>query len=1048
MLGRRMLAFVFLITLFAGLAPVSGAVARDATDDGYRARVEETVVTLRSPVLLADIAPVLSRLPAPIVSIEHTGASRGGFLVGQDPIDVALRRYREAHTAAGLEGAPRIFLIRLAGDVSRRALARAGLRVRTVLKIPAGTTVAAIGRGRALRVVGDGEPAPGRARIEGVSARTTTGGKDHAWMPDRGTIEGIEGSSGMHIIHQTLEWVNSGPDQTFLGNHAFEHDLKLYDDGAPSDDDWHTPGLWPGCDSNGETGDFWVQRDDDLYWSTNYPDGAGPYFDNHWDDPCSQMDLTIGVYTPRTFEQGVEYHTYVTDPTPAGAGPSEFHLGVSSVENDCGLLPNDPTCVGANTEGGSDTAGALITRCAAYVLPSEFSWTAMDAPEVNSCYEQRLTSGAPVGYWRLDDVGTAVVRAGTGVAGEYSGNVQLGRQGALRSDTGRAAGFQGGVASIPHYAALDVPQASAEAWVRTNTVDPSVTRTIMRRAGIFRLSMQGGKASAAIAVTDGTTSTTISAAGITDLHDGRWHHVAFTYDGVSLRLYVDGALEKIATFTGGIVPGPTVGLTIGNSVDSTPFMGDVDEAAFYAQALPQSDFEARFARRWAPRAQCTGSSAYAQLICASRPFGYWRLDEQSGAVAKDLTSLQNGSYGTAVTLGKPRAVGDGSAIHTSDGSTGVVTIPYEPYGTYAAPKVTAEAWIRTNTLSSTTRTIVRRPGVFRLSLQGGKAYGAVAVTDGATSTQLSMTGTTDLHDGRWHHVALTYDGTTSRLFVDGAQQGTGSFTGRLADAPNVGLTVGNSVDSTPFMGEIDEVAVYGHALGASDFTTRFSHRWTPTPQCTGSSSYAQKICGSGPMGYWRLDEQSGTAAHDLTSLQHGAYGAAVTLGKPGAVGDGSAVHTGGTPYGVVTIPYEPYGTYSTRKVTAEAWIKTGTAGTGTRTILRRAGVYRLSLSGGKASVVIAVTDGSTSTSISVTGASDLLNGSWHHVAMTYDGSTLRLFVDGVQQGTAAFVGRLADAPNVGLTIGNGGDSTPFTGDIDEVAIYDHAVSPTAIANRI
>ena len=41
------------------------------------------------------------------------------------------------------------------------------------------------------------------------------------------------------------------------------------------------------------------------------------------------------------------------------------------------------------------------------------------------------------------------------------------------------------------------------------------------------------------------------------------------------------------------------------------------------------------------------------------------------------------------------------------------------------------------------------------------------------------------------------------------------------------------------------------------------------------------------------------------------------------------------------------------------------------------------------------------------GATTVTHNTWHHVALVRDGSTMRLFLDGVSQGTAAFAGTLA-----------------------------------------
>ncbi len=68
---------------------------------------------------------------------------------------------------------------------------------------------------------------------------------------------------------------------------------------------------------------------------------------------------------------------------------------------------------------------------------------------------------------------------------------------------------------------------------------------------------------------------------------GEWHHVALTYDGADLRLYLDGRLEASAART----PETTEGdLWLGvNKSGGSPFMGTMDEFALYDRAL--SDHE-------------------------------------------------------------------------------------------------------------------------------------------------------------------------------------------------------------------------------------------------------------------------------------------------------------------------------------------------------------------------------------------------------------------------------------------------------------------------
>jgi hypothetical protein len=69
---------------------------------------------------------------------------------------------------------------------------------------------------------------------------------------------------------------------------------------------------------------------------------------------------------------------------------------------------------------------------------------------------------------------------------------------------------------------------------------------------------------------------------------------------------------------------------------------------------------------------------------------------------------------------------------------------------------------------------------------------------------------------------------------------------------------------------------------------------------------------------------------------------------------------------------------------------------------------------------------------------------WSHLAATYDGSNLRLFVDGQQVATEAVQGPIA-ADSHPLRFG-GGDLLGhwFAGKLDEIRVYDRAITSTQV----
>lgn len=79
-----------------------------------------------------------------------------------------------------------------------------------------------------------------------------------------------------------------------------------------------------------------------------------------------------------------------------------------------------------------------------------------------------------------------------------------------------------------------------------------------------------------------------------------------------------------------------------------------------------------------------------------------------------------------------------------------------------------------------------------------------------------------LQIGRWSHVAATYDGTTRRLFVDGAQVGSDTPGAPAWGAnPAVSFAIGRTWGSEYFIGAIDEVAISARALSAAELADHY-----------------------------------------------------------------------------------------------------------------------------------------------------------------------------------------------------------------------------------
>lgn len=89
--------------------------------------------------------------------------------------------------------------------------------------------------------------------------------------------------------------------------------------------------------------------------------------------------------------------------------------------------------------------------------------------------------------------------------------------------------------------------------------------------------------------TAGVTSTLVASSGT--LQAGRWHHVAASYDGAAMRLYLDGALVGSLAKTGPVARDPNVPTWIGSNPGTFDqvFDGRIDEVKIFGRALSAAE---------------------------------------------------------------------------------------------------------------------------------------------------------------------------------------------------------------------------------------------------------------------------------------------------------------------------------------------------------------------------------------------------------------------------------------------------------------------------
>jgi hypothetical protein len=165
---------------------------------------------------------------------------------------------------------------------------------------------------------------------------------------------------------------------------------------------------------------------------------------------------------------------------------------------------------------------------------------------------------------------------------------------------------------------------------------------------------------------------------------------------------------------------------------------------------------------------------------------------------------------------------DGDAAARFDGTDDAVAVPAAP-DLDARSAITMECWFNPDDVAATRPLLEYNDGtdfgphVWNFDA-GDKVYANFIDEDGGEHAAMSAAGA--VAAGSWHHVAATYDGATGRLYLNGTE--VGSVAGSFALRTDVDFFVGARASTNDtFLGGIDEVALYDHALPAARVTAHY-----------------------------------------------------------------------------------------------------------------------------------------------------------------------------------------------------------------------------------
>ena len=585
---------------------------------------------------------------------------------------------------------------------------------------------------------------------------------------------------------------------------------------------------------------------------------------------------------------------------------------------------------------------------------------------------------------------------------------------------------------------------SAFAWVKTNGTPIGGYHIVFGGSQLEISIPTNGQARTGI----NTDSRYVSNHG-SGLTDGKWHHVGFTFDGSTKKTYIDGDFVGEQTGITGTLVSSFSGRTLGKlgSSDSYFLNGKLDEVKIYNKALTaeevKQDYNAGSAVQFGSTTQNIGGTNTSLEYCipgdtsyCAPPISEWNFEENTGVIAKDTSgNNNNGTFGAgnSAPTWNLGANNKGTGINF-DGINDYISIPTFTYTTNA----TISVWIKGSYLNGN-QIIIGSPNSIALGLYNtGSNKGII----GSASISKSVGIADNFINDSWNHLTVVFNNSGDATYYCNGQLLANNGTNNWSWGS--GAYIGRRDSGNYFKGQIDQLKIYNYARTPAQIAYDYNK--------------------GAPIGHWKLDECQGNIAHDSSgnnnhgTINIGVNGAQNSLGTC-AIGTSAAWTNGANGKINSSLSFDGVDDYinvanntifnlSNNDYSISLWFKAATSMTDNPgMILQRytggspgAG-YWIALSNNK----LYFENRADGDSLSITTDNSYNDNLWHHVIITVDTSTKigKMYIDGHYIKSDSYTGNILNH-NTNLTIGGRSTAYRYNGQLDDIRIYNYALTPEQV----
>lgn len=663
-------------------------------------------------------------------------------------------------------------------------------------------------------------------------------------------------------------------------------------------------------------------------------------------------------------------------------------------------------------------------------------------------FYQCAKPATPIGEWRFDD---SDWHSGAGTVDNHiAGGTNGTNTNAISTIQGKVCGAaqfnRNSTIEIPHYSALQVGGAnqnySVTFWYKPHSQATGSWQSVMHKGNTNSqrtFSMwQHNTQNRVRAASSSTSNHNNAYDSNADIVTNQWHHLAMVQSGNTLTLYKDGVSVRQRTFSGQSLSN-NGSLYLGDTPWHGGFEGMLDELRVFNKAITQRQVqeimadterdcptiplvEHRFNKEWeTDRDQIIDSSPF---LRHSTSHGSASITEGKICTALDLTENSNSDY---ISLSSEILNGIGN--------------------------FTISMWVKDDAipggrgLLSAANTSNHNELLWWIN-SDTQAY--LYLHDSGSITINSP----DIANNQWHHLVWRRNGVNNCYFVDGVERICFAHNPEpLEVAPN-GIILGQEQDSVgggfdinqDWEGLIDEFIIFGSALSNDEITAVYQNQndhktWDgqpiscPDPLIAKFHFDEEAIAGTNG-----IEDSSGNNRHGTVVLNTTARPTSNQSALTGSNGTCGFINLD---YGKVQIPNLPVSTEAGDKTTLAFWMKKDSGG------------FYMPMGWNKYDLYFSDPYFGFNTSNSdVFGvnASIVDDNRWHHIVAEFTNGDVqqnRLFIDGTEQSVSQLrTSQIAGHAIVASTLNIGGWSAGagyrFNGDIDELHIYDDAISQARV----